>query len=308
MCGFTGIIKPRNDKFQSIKALELSKDIISHRGNDKSQTFINEDKGIYLAFNRLSIVDTEERSSQPMRYTHQNKSIIGMLNGEIYNYLEIKSNLIKKGYHFSTTSDTEVLLALIIDKGIEAVNSLQGIFSIFIYFQDLEKIFLIRDQIGVKPLYFAYGVNDWNFLFASEIKALLPMIKGSVEINKGAFTGACMVHDNVKVVAQLKGKLGTTALFSSIKADKNALPPAIEPPKNPLPILTPGTYVVVVEAHQIIHSFPGIKVPFLGRVAKPKPSFNYYIQHSEKSHCAWAVDSMEANFLSDLLKKSPNSD
>ena len=56
-----------------------------------------------------------------------------------------------------------------------------------------------------------------------------------VEINKGTFTGACMVHDKVKVLAHLKGKLGTTALFSSINADKNALPPVIEPPKNPLP-------------------------------------------------------------------------
>ena len=128
-----------------------------------------------------------------------------------------------------------------------------------------------------------------------------------VEINKGTFTGACMVHDKVKVVSHLKGKLGTTALFSSINADKNALPATIEAPKNPLPILTPGTYVVVVEAHQIIHSFPGIKVPFLGRVGKPKPSFNYFILHNEKSHCAWAVDSAEANYLSELLKKNPNS-
>jgi len=129
-----------------------------------------------------------------------------------------------------------------------------------------------------------------------------------VEINKGTFTGACMVHDNVKVVAHLKGKLATTALFSSLNADKNALPPAIEPPKNPLPMLKPGTYVVVVEAHEIIHSFPGIKVPFLGRVGKPKPSHNYFIQHNEKSHCAWAVDSMEANYLHELLRERPNSD
>ena len=98
-----------------------------------------------------------------------------------------------------------------------------------------------------------------------------------VEINKGTFTGACMVHDKVKVMAHLKGKLGTTALFSSINADKNALPPAIEPPKKPLPMLKPGTYVVVVEAHEIIHSFPGFKVPFLGRVGKPPKSFNYFI-------------------------------
>ena len=129
-----------------------------------------------------------------------------------------------------------------------------------------------------------------------------------VEINKGTFTGACMVHDKVKVVAQLKGKLGTTVLFSSINADKNALPPAIEPHKTPLPILTPATYVVVVEAHEIIHSFPGIKIPFLGRVGKPKPSFNYFILHNNKDHCAWTVDSDEANYLRTLLRKSPNFD
>ena len=129
-----------------------------------------------------------------------------------------------------------------------------------------------------------------------------------VEINKGAFTGACMVHEKVKVITNLKGKLGTTALFSSINADKNALPTAIVPPKNPLPILTAGTYVVVVEAHEIIHSFPGIKVPFLGRVGKPPRSFNYFILHNNKDHCAWSDDSDEANYLRELLSISPNSD
>ena len=93
-----------------------------------------------------------------------------------------------------------------------------------------------------------------------------------VEINKGTFTGACMVHDKVKVMAHLKGKLGTTALFSSINADENALPSVIESPKKALPILTAGTYVLIVKGHEIVHSFPGIKVPFLGRVGKPKPS------------------------------------
>ena len=118
-----------------------------------------------------------------------------------------------------------------------------------------------------------------------------------VEINEGEFTGACMVHDKVKVMAHLKGKLGATALFSSINADENALPPVIEPPKKPLPILTPGAYVVIVKGHEIVHSFPGIKVPLLGRVGKPKPSFNYFIQHNGKTHCAWPVDSAEANYL-----------
>lgn len=125
-----------------------------------------------------------------------------------------------------------------------------------------------------------------------------------VEINEGAFTGAVMVHDKVKVMAHLKGELKTTALFSSINADDNALPPAIEPPKEPLPILTPGTYAVIVKGHEIVHSFPGIKVPFFGRFGKPKPSFNYFIQHNGKTHCAWAADSAEANYLRKLAKKN----
>ena len=121
-----------------------------------------------------------------------------------------------------------------------------------------------------------------------------------VEINEGKFTGACMVHNKVKVTANLKGKLKTSALFSSINADENALPPVIEPPKEPLQNLPPGTYVVIVEAHEIIHSFPGIKVPLLGRVGKPKPSYNYFIQHNGKTHCAWPVESAEANYLRKL--------
>ena len=121
-----------------------------------------------------------------------------------------------------------------------------------------------------------------------------------VEINEGTFTGACMVHNKVKVTANLKGKLETSALFSSINADENALPPVIEPPKKPLPNLAPGTYVVIVEAHEIFHSFPGIKVPLLGRVGKPTPSYNYFIQHNGKTHCAWPVDSAEANYLRKL--------
>ena len=127
-----------------------------------------------------------------------------------------------------------------------------------------------------------------------------------VEINGGTFTGACMIHDKVKVVANFKGKLRTRALFSSVNADKNALPPAIEPAKNPLPVLRPGTYLVIVKKHQIVHSFPGIKVPLLGRVGKPKPSFNYFIQHYEWTHCAWTVDSKEANYLRELAQKNKN--
>jgi hypothetical protein len=128
-----------------------------------------------------------------------------------------------------------------------------------------------------------------------------------VEINGCTFTGACMVHDKVKVVANFKGRLRTRALFSSVNANINAL--GLPPGRiKPMPILTAGTYLVIVKSHQIVHSFPGIKVPFLGRVGKPKPSFNYFIQHYEWAHCAWAVDSMEANYLRELAKKNIQGD
>ena len=117
-----------------------------------------------------------------------------------------------------------------------------------------------------------------------------------VEINQGTFTGACMVHDNVKVVAHFKGRLRATALFSSVNADINAL--GLPPGRiKPMPILTAGTYLVIVKAHEIVSSFPGIK-----------PSFNYFIQHYEWTHCAWAVDSMEANYLRKLAKNNIQAD
>ena len=127
-----------------------------------------------------------------------------------------------------------------------------------------------------------------------------------VEINEGEFTGAVMVHNKVKVIANLKGTLRTTHIFSDIKPDENALPPAIKRPKSPLPILTPGTYVVIAQGHEIMHSIPGIRIPFLGRVGKPKQSFNYFIQHNGTTHCAWPVGSVEANYLRKLaIRKVP---
>ena len=118
-----------------------------------------------------------------------------------------------------------------------------------------------------------------------------------VEINQGTFTGACMVHDKVKVVAHFKGRLRTTSLFSSVNADINAL--GLPPGRiKPMPILTAGTYLVIVKAQEIVNS----------KVGKPKPSFNYFIQHYEWAHCAWAVDSMEANYLRKLAKNNIQAD
>ena len=129
-------------------------------------------------------------------------------------------------------------------------------------------------------------------LFAANDYLAVVEIKQGTLINIGEF---CRVHEEVKVVANLKGRLRTSALFSTINADINALG---LPPRRikPMPILTCGTYLVIVQAQEIINS----------KVGKPKPSFNYFIQHYEWSHCAWAVDSKEANYLRELAKKNKN--
>ena len=120
-----------------------------------------------------------------------------------------------------------------------------------------------------------------------------------VEINQGTLTNIgkfCRVHDKVKAVAHLKGRLRATSLFSSVNADINAL--GLPPGRiKPMPILTAGTYLVIVKAQEIASSSPGIK-----------PSFNYFIQHYEWAHCAWAVDSMEANYLRKLAKNNIQAD
>ena len=153
------------------------------------------------------------------------------------------------------------------------------------------------------------SANDHPILTEENKKQLATLVAKNdyvavVEINEGKFTGAVMVHNKVKVIANLKGTLRTTHIFSDINPDENALPPAIKAPKSPLPILTPGTYVVIAQGHEIIHSFPGIRIPFLGRGGKPKQSFNYFIQHNGTTHCAWPVGSVEAKHLQTLAKKS----
>ena len=173
MCGFIGIINPKLKNDVVLNKLLDSQKILINRGNDSSTIFRIKKYNSYLAFNRLSIVDLDKRSNQPMKYSHNNKTIIGMLNGEIYNYQDLKHELEAKKYKFNTSSDTEVLLALILDQGFSSLRKLEGIFSIFIFDEEKGKMYLIRDQIGVKPLYYTSYDSELNFIFASETKALI---------------------------------------------------------------------------------------------------------------------------------------
>ncbi len=169
MCGIAGIISP--DPETRIDATLKS---IEHRGRDDEGTFISESFGseqlkMCLGHRRLSIIDTSPAGHQPM-FTEDKRFAI-ILNGEIYNYKPIRSELEAKGEIFTTNSDTEVLLKAFRKWNVDCLDKLNGMFA-FAVWDDLEKeLTLVRDRAGVKPLYYAQTGN--NFVFASEIKAIL---------------------------------------------------------------------------------------------------------------------------------------
>ena len=166
MCGILGIISQNNDI--NINNLESIKNVLNHRGPDASNYFIQ--KNIFLLHNRLSIIDLDERSNQPLFNNQKNLCIV--FNGEIYNYLELKQLLISK-YSFQTKSDTEVLLAAYQIWGEKMLDKIKGAFAFCIY--DLKKklIFFARDRFGQKPFYFHKTRS--SLFFSSEIKGLIAL-------------------------------------------------------------------------------------------------------------------------------------
>ncbi len=168
MCGIVGIAG-RFDRANGLDKVRQMNDSIIHRGPD--------DEGVYasdnfaFAMRRLSIIDLSS-GHQPMWSGEKNGDGIGIVfNGEIYNYRELANDLKKQGSIFRTRSDTEVVLRLYEKYGLDGLLRLNGMFAICIYDKPRSKIHLLRDRIGIKPLY--YGNEGKNFYFASEIKALL---------------------------------------------------------------------------------------------------------------------------------------
>jgi asparagine synthase (glutamine-hydrolysing) len=163
MCGIVGIYH-KNRKLVEEPVLKKMADTIHHRGPDDEGSFIHQNIGFY--HKRLSIIDLQT-GHQPM----SDAGLTIVFNGEIYNYLELKQELIQQGYQFKTHSDTEVILKAYQAYGERAVKKLNGMFAFLIYDQPKQRLIAARDHFGIKPLYF-YEKEDL-ILFASEIKALL---------------------------------------------------------------------------------------------------------------------------------------
>lgn len=164
MCGIAGVISIN----QKISPVEIKKmtDTLVHRGPDDEGVWINESGNVGFGHRRLSIIDLSSEGKQPMHYL--NRYTI-TYNGEIYNYIEIKEELKKKGYQFHSNTDTEVILAAYDYWKETCVEQFDGMFAFAIYDKLEEEIFLSRDRFGEKPFYFTYF--NHQLLFASEMKA-----------------------------------------------------------------------------------------------------------------------------------------
>ena len=163
MCGVFGMINHE----VSVEHFTYRLDLLKHRGPDGFGVWESEDNTVKIGHRRLAIIDTTANANQPMVY---NDRYILSYNGEVYNYIELRNQLIKEGISFSTHSDSEVLLKLIAHKGPKALNEINGMWA-FVLYDKIEKTLLIsRDRLGEKPLYY---VEDGNkFSFASEMKSL----------------------------------------------------------------------------------------------------------------------------------------
>ena len=172
MCGISGFISNNYNKNDLVKMT----DTLSHRGPDASGYFFDQDRGVALGHKRLSIIDLSSKANQPM--TSDCGRYIMVYNGEIYNFKDLAKKL--KKTNWITSSDSEVVLEAFVNWGVNFVHQLNGMFAIAIFDKKEEKLFLFRDRMGIKPLYYFY--NEKNLIFSSELKAICA-IKKNLELN-----------------------------------------------------------------------------------------------------------------------------
>ena len=178
MCGINGIVSSSSLEVSDIHKMNAH---IVHRGPDDDGVFVenNPEFSVALGMRRLSIIDLSN-GEQPM-YA-DDKNVVIVFNGEIYNYKSLKANLIAQNVTFKTNSDTEVILKLYLQKGVDSFSELDGMFAFSIYDKRVNKVYVARDYFGEKPLY--YTTLDNNFTWGSELKSLKAQLKNKVEISK----------------------------------------------------------------------------------------------------------------------------
>jgi asparagine synthase (glutamine-hydrolysing) len=179
MCGIAGIHRFRSGAPVDREDLETMAALLNHRGPDDEGFWLEGDVG--LAHRRLAILDTSRLGRGPM--ATPDGDVLITYNGEIYNFLELRADLEGRGHRFRTGTDTEVLLHLWREHGEGMLELLNGMFAFALWDRRLRKLFLVRDRLGIKPLY--YRLDGDGISFASEVKALLRLRPGTAQVDIG---------------------------------------------------------------------------------------------------------------------------
>ena len=182
MCGINGYISNQETALTELQQhITVMNNMIIHRGPDDDGVFkeSNNSFSLVMGMRRLSIIDLST-GKQPI-YSEDKRMVI-VFNGEIYNYNHLRESLIQQGVHFNTHSDTEVILKLYEKEGINSFKKLDGMFAFSIYDSNINKVFIARDFFGEKPLY--YTQTQGKFIWASELKSILKVWPINLQINK----------------------------------------------------------------------------------------------------------------------------
>lgn len=252
MCGICGYIN-----WDNTEALNRMLARMTHRGPDEEGKHI--EHGLALGIRRLSIIDPEG-GRQPA--ANETKTIWVVLNGEIYNYRELRDELIRKGHQFATRSDTEVIVHLYEEQGEAMVHRLRGMFAICLWDSDRRVFLLIRDRLGIKPLY--YTERNGAVIFASELRAL-----------REAVPNVSIRHQAIIQYLSLLYIPAPDTIFEGIKH------------------LLPGEMLKVQGSHKTIHKYFDIQTYVTGRLEKPAGDCEAHFRELLK-------DTVRAHLVSDV--------
>ena len=181
MCGIAGLLN--SNAGSGAAAVALMSRLLAHRGPDDHGVYEDVAAGVALAHNRLSIIDLSPAGRQPM--FNEDGKVVLVFNGEIYNFQELREALVRAGHIFTSRTDSEVLVHGYEEWGEDIVTRLCGMFAFAIWDGRKRELFLARDAMGIKPLYF-WRSSSGGFYFASEIKAFLALDEFRPAVNRRA--------------------------------------------------------------------------------------------------------------------------
>ncbi|HEV2146074.1 MAG TPA: asparagine synthase (glutamine-hydrolyzing) [Longimicrobiaceae bacterium] len=242
MCGIAGYVDTRHERPAEREVLARMAGVLTHRGPDSDGCFVDGSMG--LGFRRLSIIGLED-GQQPLY--NEDRSLVLICNGEIFNYRELREELVGRGHVFRTHSDTEVLLHLYEDHSTRLLEKLNGQFAFALYDRKRRRLFMARDPFGVAPLF--YTVADGTLIFASEVKAILqhPLAPRGVDL-----TG-------LDQVLSLPGVVSPRTMFRDVRS------------------LAPGHYLVAEDGALRTAEYWDLDYPLAADAPSPRPE-EYYVE------------------------------